>query len=42
MKEWENPEVRELGVECTEHGTKITPKVDDVFTDGKNNYWSFS
>lgn len=42
MKEWENPEVKELGVESTEHGDKITNHVDDVYTNGKYNFWSFS
>ena len=44
MKEWLNPEVKELGVESTEHGYEITDKVDDVYVDPDSHYkyYSFS
>lgn len=44
MKEWTRPEVKELGVESTEHGYDVTPKIDDVYVDPNTEfkYYSFS
>lgn len=43
MKEWLNPEIKELGVGSTEQGIEITPHVDDTYIDDNNHkYYSFS
>lgn len=42
MKEWTNPEVKELGVEETEHGTEIKTVPDFSYSDGTYTYYSFS
>lgn len=41
-KIWNAPQVIKLGVENTEHGTSMTPKIDGTIYDGNVKYWSFS
>lgn len=43
MKEWSEPEIKELGVESTEHGLFPSDTIDDVYVDVNNNvFYSFS
>ncbi|WP_279285841.1 hypothetical protein [Clostridium sp. SM-530-WT-3G] len=42
MKEWENPEINELGVESTEFGPEPGTHVDAHFVDENgNSLWSY-
>ena len=39
MKQWENPEIKELGVESTEKSAQHINRVDDTTYDSDGNYW---
>ena len=39
MKQWENPEIKELGVESTEKSSTHINRVDATTYDADGNYW---
>ena len=39
MKQWENPEIKELGVESTEKSAQHINNVDATTYDAQGNYW---
>lgn len=39
MKQWENPEIKELGVEATEKSSTHVNAVDATTYDAQGNYW---
>ena len=39
MKQWENPEINELGVESTEKSAQHINRVDTTTYDSDGNYW---
>ena len=39
MKQWENPEIKELGVEATEKSSTHVNGVDATTYDAQGNYW---
>ena len=39
MKQWENPEIKELGVESTEKSSTHVNEVDATTYDAHGNYW---